>query len=94
VQEESLTSLLGIQGYRVSGIEQRAGMAIVHLERTRKDYTCGRCGGAVSAAYDHTTQELHHLTLWQYQTILRFKRYRVNVVNQRNGTLFEPNTLA
>lgn len=78
MQEESLTSLLGIQGYRMSGIEQRDGMAIVHLERTRKDYTCGRCGGVVSAAYDHTTQELHHLMLWQYQTILRFKRYRVN----------------
>ena len=78
MQEESLTSLLAIQGYYVRSIEQRDGMAIVNLERMRRDYTCGHCGRVVSAAYDHTTQELRHLMLWQYQTILRFKRYRVD----------------
>jgi transposase len=77
VQEESLTSLLGIQGYRVTGIEQRGRMAIVHLERTRKDYTCGHCGSVVSTGYDHKPEELHHLMLWQHQTVLRFQRYRV-----------------
>ena len=54
---------------------------IVHLERSHKDYICGRCGGVVSAGYDHTTQELRHLMLWQQQTILRFRRYRVNCPN-------------
>jgi transposase len=78
VQEECLTSLLGIQGYRVTDImEERGGVAIVDLERTRTDYTCGRCGRVVSAGYDHTTEELHHLMFWQHQTILRFERYRL-----------------
>lgn len=82
MQEDYLTSLLGIEGYRVSVIEQTDySTVLVDLERTRKDYICGRCGGAVSTAYDHTIQELHHLMLWQYQTILRFKRYRVNCPN-------------
>ncbi len=78
MQVDSLTSLLAIQGYRVSGIEQRGDILVVDLERLRKDYVCGHCGGVVSAGYDHTTEELHHLTLWQHQTILRFPRYRVN----------------
>jgi transposase len=77
VHEDSLTSLLGIQGYRVKGIEEIDGMAIIHLERTRKDYACGHCGGIVSTGYDHITEELHHLMLWQHQTLLRFERYRV-----------------
>ena len=82
MHEDCLTSLLAIQGYRVSAIEQRGcSTVVVHIERSRKDYICGRCGGVVSAGYDHTTQELHHLMLWQHQTILRFKRYRVNCPN-------------
>lgn len=78
MQEDYLTSLLGIQGYRVSAIEQRdSGTVVVHLERSRKDYICGRCGGVVSSGYDHSTHELRHLMLWEHQTILRFQRYRV-----------------
>ena len=79
MQEASLTSLLGIEGYRVSGIEQRgSSTVVVDLERSRTDYICGRCGSIVSAGYDHTTQELHHLMLWQHHTLLRFQRYRVS----------------
>ena len=77
MQEDFVTSMLGIQGYRVSDMELKGRAVIVHLERTREDYTCGRCGGVVSAGYDHKSQELHHLMFWQYQTILRFPRYRV-----------------
>ena len=49
----------------------------VTLERAREDYVCGSCGQVVAGGYDHTWQELRHLTLWQHQTILRFPRYRV-----------------
>ena len=77
MQEECLTSLLGIEGYRIADIGERNGVAIVQLERTHTDYTCGRCGRVVSAGYDHTTEELHHLMLWHHQTILRFERYRL-----------------
>ncbi len=79
MQEDCLTSLLGIPGYHVSHIEQKDESAVViDLEPSRQDYICGHCGAVASAGYDHTTQVLHHLTLWQYQTILRFPRYRVD----------------
>ncbi len=82
MHEDYLTSLLAIPGYRVSAIEERGrSIVVVHLERLREDYICGRCDAAVSDGYDHTIQELRHLTLWQHQTILRFQRYRVNCPN-------------
>lgn len=82
MQPDYLTALLGIQGYRVSAVEQigqgpGCSSVCVHLERTRTDYRCGRCRGVVSSGYDHSPQELRHLMLWQHQTVLRFPRYRV-----------------
>lgn len=81
MQQDYLTELLGIEGYRVIAVEQignAPGRSVVrvHLERARKGYTCGGCGKLVSGAQDHSLQELRHLTLWQHQTILRFPRYR------------------
>lgn len=83
MQPDYLTELLGIQGYRVSAVEEIGegpGRSIVRvrLERTRKDYICGRCGRSVTGGYDHCTQELRHLMLWQHQTFIQFKRYRVD----------------
>ena len=83
MQPDYLTGLLGIQGYRVSAVEQIAGrpgrsMVRIHLERAREGYICSGCGQGILHAYDHTWQELRHLTLWQHQTALRFPRYRVD----------------
>jgi transposase len=80
VQQDYLTALLGIQGYRVSAVDRIAGpdggVVRIDLERVREGYVCGDCGKLVSGAQDHTVQELRHLMLWQHQTILRFPRYR------------------
>ena len=79
MQGDFLTSLLGIQGYRVKAIEQRdSSTVVVELERAHKDYICGHCGSIVSAGYDHAIQEVHHLMFWQHHTLLRFPRYRVD----------------
>jgi len=83
MQTECLTTLLGIEGYRVSTVEQigsRPGPSVVRLclERTREGYSCGSCGRSVTRGYDHSTQELRHLMLWQHPTVLRFDRYRVD----------------
>jgi len=83
VPTDYLTGLLGIQGYRVSAVEQigaEPGRSVVrvHLERTRQGYICSGCGQGVLYAYDHTWQELRHLIFWQHQTVLRFQRYRVD----------------
>lgn len=79
---DCLTSLLGIQGFRVVRLEwQRIGKehsaVIVHLERSKGDYRCGECGQA-APGYDHHWQEVQHLTLWQHLSFLRFERYRVS----------------
>lgn len=82
MQTDCLTTLLGIQGYRVSAVDEVGapfgGAVRFHLERMRQGYICGGCGQGLLQAYDHTWQELRHLTLWQHQTILRFQRYRVD----------------
>lgn len=82
MQKDILTTLLGIQGYKVATVEHVSevkgnNIILVGLERTREDYVCGDCGRVVSKGYDHALQELRHLTLWHHQTILRFPRYRV-----------------
>jgi len=74
--------LLGIQGYRVGAVDQivdSLGCAVrFHLERAWQGYICSGCGQGVLQGYDHSWQEVRHLTLWQHQTILRFPRYRVD----------------
>lgn len=82
MQEEYLTALLGIQGFRVRRVElQTRGertAAIVHLVRTTPGFLCGRCQQPVAAAYDSRVQEIQHMTLWEHLTILRFRRVRVD----------------
>ena len=64
----------------VEQIQDRDGSSLVrlHLKRTGEGHICGRCGRHVAGGYDHSTQELRHLMLWQHRTIIRFERYRVN----------------
>ena len=83
MQPDYLTGLLGIQGFRMTTVEQissRPGCSVVRLdlERTNEDYICGRCGRVVTGGYDHSIQELRHLMLFQHQTSIRFKRFRVD----------------
>ena len=83
MQIDYLTGLLGIQGHRVKTVEQIGnlpGRSIVRvdLERVHEGYICGRCRRSVSGGYDHSIQELRHLMLWQHQTFIRFKRFRVD----------------
>ena len=80
---DCVTTLLGIQGFRVKAVEQIGNLpgrstVRVHLERAREGYVCGKCGRAVTGGYDHSTQELRHLMLWQHPTFIRFDRYRVD----------------
>ena len=82
MQFEYITSLLGIQGFQVVGIEQTKykghSAVVVDLERTQDSYRCSGCGKQVSRGYDSSSQEFQHLTLWQHVTLLRVRRYRVN----------------
>ena len=81
MQYKFITSLLGIQGFKVLHIEQVKhkgyDAVILHLEHTYNSYKCNGCGQVIQAGYDCSEQEIQHLALWQYLTILRFKRYRV-----------------
>lgn len=81
MRKQFLTSLLGIQGFRVVGLEQveRKGRSavVVDVKRTCKGHRCGQCGRKVRQGYDSAIQEVQHLMLWQHLTVLRFRRYRV-----------------
>ena len=82
MQADCLTSLLGIQGFRIvrmerEGFTKNRRAVIVHLERTKEGYRCGQCGQP-APGYDHHWQEVQHLTLWQHLSFLRFERYRVD----------------
>lgn len=81
-QNKDLTTLLGIQGFRVSGIEwkmegARSGV-ILNLERTCDEYRCSGCGRMIRGAYDSREQVIQHLSLWHHVSYLRFQRYRVS----------------
>jgi transposase len=82
MQQDCLTTFLGIQGFWVTAVEQIAAMPAhsvyrFHLARTKKGYICGECGQD-APGYDHVWQEVQHLTLWQHLSFLRFERHRVN----------------
>jgi len=76
-----LTSLLGIQGMRVTKIEsvtQKGFIAVIlDIEKTSKEFICGKCYRILNKAYDSRIQVVQHLRFWQHLTFLRFKRYRV-----------------
>ena len=76
------TKLLGIQGYRVTGmsIEERKSREAVILElgRRRHDFECGKCHRRIKKAHSSWMIEVQHLTLWQFLTFLRVRHYRVD----------------
>ncbi len=77
----SLTQLLGIQGFVVKAITQeRQGLysrVIVDISRTQQKFICGECGHECSTGIEYRTREIQHLSCWQHLTFLRFKQYRV-----------------
>jgi transposase len=81
MQANYLTKLLGIQGYRVTGLrlEKRKGRESVVLEikRKRAIYKCGKCGKGFKSYHSSWYIEVQHLMLWQYPTFLKVRRYRV-----------------
>ncbi|URA09650.1 ISL3 family transposase [Thermospira aquatica] len=75
-----LTELLGFQGFYVSGIEiDNEGdieKVIITLGREGR-YICSGCGREVSSIHSSFEQEVRHLHLWRYLTILRFKKVKL-----------------
>jgi transposase len=76
-----LTRLLGFQGVYVSGIEIREegdiGIVLVDLKRQEDGYICSGCGRKVFSKHSSWVQEVRHLHLWRYLTILRFEKVKV-----------------
>lgn len=82
MQEQYLTLLLQIQGFKVEkvtrGFSKGQKSVVMHLQRENLGYVCGQCGQAVESGYDSCWQEVQHLMLWDWLCFLKFKRYRVN----------------
>lgn len=80
-QLDYLTGLLGFQGFNVSGIEIRQAKGIdtvvIDLQREGNGYICSGCGKEVASKHSSWTQEVRHLHLWRYLTILRFQKVKV-----------------
>lgn len=79
-QRDYLTRLLGFQGFNVLKVEiEQEGdieKAIITLGREGR-YICSSCGHEVYATHSSFTQEVRHLHLWRYLTILRFQKVKV-----------------
>lgn len=77
-----LTSLLGIQGYRIKGVtlETRRGRAalILDLKRKAKRYECSGCHRTFRRAHSSWVIEIQHTGWWEFLTFLRLKHYRVH----------------
>ena len=79
--QANLTTLLGIQGYRIAGLaveeRKKRRVIVIDLKRSRRMFECGICGKRLKKSHSHWDIEVKHLPLWQYSTILRLTRYRV-----------------
>ena len=77
-----LTLLLGIQGFKVTNMERtmKKGFSaiVLDMEKTSKEFICGKCHKVLDKAYDSHIQVVQHLRFWQHLTFLRFRRYRVD----------------
>ena len=80
-RHEYLTTLLGIPGWYVAGTELRRrkgrSEAVLLLDREEAAYTCGGCGQVYTEARPWRIQEVQHLLLWEFVTVLRIQKYRV-----------------
>ncbi len=82
MQRYYLTRLLGIQGYRVASLAIEPGeerpTVVLELKRLRRSFECGKCHRKLKRAHSSWEVKLHHLSWWQYRTLLRVRHYRVN----------------
>jgi len=78
----NLTTLLGIQGYRIAGLavaeRKKRRVIVIDLKRSRRTFECGICGKRLKKSHSHWVIEVKHLPLWEYSTILQLTRYRVD----------------
>ncbi|MEW6104534.1 MAG: ISL3 family transposase [bacterium] len=76
-----ITKLLGFQGFYARDIEieeeKDIKKAIVYLGRIEKGYTCSSCGDKVLSKHSSWIQDIRHLHLWKYITVLRFEKVKV-----------------
>jgi len=77
-----LIELLGYQGFSIVDMEIERGddvdKTIFMLDRVKREYVCSGCGRIFITYYDSRIQEVKHLAIWKYQTILMFEKVRVN----------------
>ena len=79
-QKDLLTKLLGCQGFYVLDvrIKKENGLeeAVITLGRNGR-YICSECGQEVNSRHSSYIQEVRHLHLWRYLTVLQFEKVKV-----------------
>jgi transposase len=63
----------GIERGQVKGIEA----IVIDLQREGNVYICSGCGKEVKSKHSSRVQEVRHLHLWKYLTILRIQKVKV-----------------
>jgi len=80
-QKDYITKLLGFQGFFVTDMEIRRerdiDKVILILDRIKGRHICSGCGKELTTYYDSRIQEIRHLHLFKYLTILLFEKVRV-----------------
>lgn len=76
-----LRKLLGFPGYCITKmtVEPRRcrHSVILEIKRLRGPHACGKCGRPIRKPHSTWWIEVQHLSLWEYPTFLRVRRYRV-----------------
>ena len=76
-----LTELLEFQGFYVKDVKKEKegdiDKIIIELERKENKYICSGCNRGVYTRHSSSTQDIRHLHLWKYITVIRFDKVKV-----------------
>ena len=77
--------LIGLQGLKVTNIENEEKTITIYAEMERKQHTCICCGTATDTVHDYRTQRIKDISISGKPTIivLKKRRYRCPHCNKR-----------
>ncbi len=83
--------LLGLQGVKITNIENNEKNIVIYAEMERKEHHCTCCGTATSTLHDYRTQTIKDISAFGklVKIVLRKRRYRCSHCGK---CFFEENT--
>jgi transposase len=79
---KSITKLVAIPEWKVKKVSiypVKGSTAIIEMERSKREYICGKCAQVFTRAYDHRIFDIQDLSFGPHKRVyLRVKKFRVN----------------